>query len=515
MTIIISSVAVAVVAVILAIVLPLTLNNRKTPLSQTAESFINLVIRIKTPITLDSEAEIEAGYVLYDFMNETDRADKTVRESKETLDGYKSEYDVLRLAKDEEETNEKQAVLRESFENAVSRLPALSNLTAENGADVDAAFAIYEQLNEETRAESSVQTAYGKLTAAREKVDEIEREERLAQIAETANGFIDGVNGIGTVTLESIDGIEDLLYDYEGFSDEVKNFAGVAQAKETLDTAYNKYLVLKDDKDVADLKAAAEELSPTDTAVTLESERAIINAEILYENMSQRAKGVEGVAQAYEVIVAARARYDELFAVAEAERVRVFIEKANAVGTDIENVDITWFDVLDEAADAYWNLTYESQKLPEVEEAFRRWDAAQSVFDKKGYERLPMNDPNVLFSGHATNPILVLQMEANMIDPLKEFYGVSSTAELSQCVIVWLYVYVDGECVGRGEIPASALGHEIAASYIQSVLSLLSAENEKVVSGGSFAFALSLEDKQGEYISSAKTKVSAEKVYTW
>ena len=347
--------ALAVVIAITFIVIVPSCKKEET-LSQTAESFIHLVLRIKTPITLDSAAEIEAGYVLYDYMDDKDKEDVTVKESKATLDGYKSEYDVLRAEQDIKDENDRQAALRERFEYAVESLPV--KLTSGNRADVEAAFELYEQLNEQSREVYSVKIAYASLVAAESKIAEIEREEHLAEIAAIAQQFIDGVNqlygedGDEEITLDSIDAIEDLLYDYGKFTDEVKEIDGVEQAKEKLDGALAEYQELKDEADVKQIKKYAKELSPLEN-VSLESKMTILNAEKLYEDMSEKAKQVEGVAEAYEVIAAAREKYDALFAVAEAERIQIFIEAANRVPTDIQNVDIDWFDVLDAAADAY------------------------------------------------------------------------------------------------------------------------------------------------------------------
>lgn len=513
----IASSAVAVlVAFVLAVSLPLTFSGcGEVQLSSNAQSFINFVIRIKTPITLDSESEIEAGYILYEHLNDADRNDATVKEKKGVLDGYKSEYDVLRAAQDELDVLEQQAALRTRFENAVNRLPSTDKLTSGDRAEVDAAFDLYEQLNDDSKAMSSVQQAYGLLVAADARLAVIEYNERLQEIIAIAEEFIDGVNALGEITLESINSIEDLLYAYDGFAQDVKDFEGVPEAKALLDAAEAQYRVLKDDDDIASFKALAAELAPVETAVTLESEKTIEKAEALYADMSERAKAVADVVQAYGTLLAAREKYDELFAIAENERIRAFIDAASAVRTDVENVDITWFDVLDAAGSAYSALTYESQLLPEVEAAFKRWDAAQMAFDKMGYERIPMVDPNLLYSGD-TPPHLVLQMFENMLQPLRDFYGVSSTAELDNCAIAWLNVYVDGVYQGKGQLYFSQLGLIVYNSVVVNLLKELSATNDKIVSGASFSFSMHFEDKEGKYIPSKKTKISETKnTYTW
>lgn len=513
---IVSSAVAVFVALILAVSFSLTLSGcGEKELSQNAQSFVNFVIRIKTPITLDSESEIEAGYILYEHLNDADKKNATVKEKKTVLDEYKSEYDALRAAQDELDLQEQQAALRARFESAVDRLPSADRLTADNRADIDGALALYAQLNDDSKAVASVQQAYVHLLEAEGRVAFIEYTERLAEVAAAAEEFIDGVNALGEITLESIDAIEDLLYAYDNFAQDIKDFEGVTEAKALLDAAAAEYTVLKDDDDIASFNALAAELSPVATAVTLDSQRTIEKAEALYLNMSERAKAGAGVAQAYETVLAARARYDELFAIAENERISAFIAAANAVPTDIENVDITWFDVLDAAGNAYFALAYESQLLPEVEAAFKRWDAAQMAFDKMGFERVPMVDPNLLFSGDVP-PHLVLQLEENMFAPVRDFYGVASNAELDKYVTVWLNIYVDGVYQGRGQLSFSELGHIIVNSRLVSVLKELSATNDKIVSGANFSFSMNFEDKEGKYIPSKKTKLSPSKnTYTW
>lgn len=513
LAIIISAAVFAVIAVTLAIVLPLTLKKEnEQPVSQTAQSFVNLVMRIKTPITLDSGAEIDAGYVLYNHMPDSDKENTDVKDKKAVLDGYKSEYDVLKAAKDEEDLLARQALLIASFESAVQALP--SKLSSADRESIDAALELYGQLSEQSKKEASVQYAYSRLVQANQTVSELEESERLAEIAAAAKEFIDGVEAIGEVTLKSANDIEDLLYDYENLSQEVKEYTGVPEAKQRLDEALAEYIGLKDDDDVKNLKAAAAELSPVETAVTLDSKKTIESAEFLYEEMTEKAKAAEGVAEAYEIIVAARAKYDELYAIAEAERVEKFIEAANAVRTDIENVAIDWFDMLDAAGNAYRSLDYDSQSLPEVIEAFNRWDAAQTAFDRLGFQQLPMNDPKILFSGDYP-PHIVLQMEENMLNPIREFYGKTSSGELDSLVNVWLNVYVDGEYQGKGQLNFSDLGHIVVNSKIVDVLKGLSAENDKIVSGANYSFSIHFEDKNGEYIPSKKTATSASKVYMW
>ena len=493
-------------------------NPQESQMSQTAESFVNYVARIETPISVDSEASISAAYVLYDHLGETDKNNATVKASKETLDGYKTVYEELKAIKDEQDALAQQQAVQSQFLQAVAKLPAESKLSVDDRTAIENAKSIYEQLNDDSKALAEIVSAYQKLQSADNTVAVLEENARLEQIASAAQEFIDAVNSLEDVTaenyLESLYAVEDLLYEYENLPQEVKDFEGVGSAKEKLDSAYISCNVQKDQVDIASLKSYAEKFTPVATAVTLESKQDIVAAEAVYASMSENAKNATGVAEAYQTIVDAREKYDQLFAVAEQERIDAFISAANAIRTDVENVDITWFDALDKASNAYWALSFESQLLPEVEEAFERWDVAQLAFDKLGFQQIPMTDPNLLFSGDVP-PHIVVQMEEYMLAPLREFYGVSTNGALSQYAIAWLNVYVDGVYVGKGEIAFSDLGHIITNSKVVAVLKELAQTNSKVVSGASFSFSMHIEDRAGQFIPSNKTKTSAEKVYTW
>ena len=492
-----------------------TTTNTERTLSRSAGTFINHIKRIKTPITLDSEAEIDAGYIIYEVLTDYDKEDDTVKENKTLLDGYKAEYDILRAAKDLEEENARQAALRNNFKNAVAKLPATDNLTTAHRKDIENAFALYELLGAESKEDESVKTAYATLNALKSRLEELEEEEYWEEVAATAKDFIDRVEGLDEITLESIDDLEDLLYDYSKFSDDIKSYEGVAEAKQRLDEAVEEYQELKDEDDIEKFLAYAEELSPVES-VTLDSERTIIKAEDLYGEMSEKAKSADGVSEAYDILVAARARFDELFAVAEAERVQIFIAAANRVGTNLNEVDISWYEVLEAAADAYWSLTTESQRLPEVEEAFKRWDAAQTVFDKKGYRKLPAPNTGLALSTDAA-PNIVLQGYTSAKIPLLDFYGVSTLAELDSVASICLFVYVGDTYQGKICVAFSSIvnGFIIQGNAVKEALRQLAQTNGNIVSGAIYSFEVGFEDKSNEYIPSVRSKKSNGGVYNW
>ncbi len=485
----------------------------KPLITQNTQTFINIVAQIQEPVTVDSGYKIEAALLVYDYLNADEKGNAEVAASKTRLDGLKSKYDVVKAEADKQAEIAREEKLVTNFINAVNELPV--KLKTEDREAIDGLFEKYVQLKDESKQKTEVIDAYLKLKEADAKVAELEEAARLELIKETAEKFISAVEEIEEVTIETGTVLENLLYDYEDFDEDVKAYEGVAAAKSKLDDMYAEYSVMRDEEDVKNFKALVEALTPIEEKVTLENESAVTKAESAYKYMSDNAKNAEGVAEAYAILQQAREKFDALFAVAEAERVQQFIAAANQVGTDIENVDISWFDVLDAASRAYNALAWDSHDLPEVKEAFTRWNAAQTVFDKKGYKQIPISDPNVIFSGHTVDALIVLQNERNMINPVLEFYNADSLSEIADKVTLWLNVYIDGEYAGRGELSVTLLGHEIAASHVQGVLRQVAADNDRVVSGGTFGFSFNFEDNKNEFIPSAKTKVSASKAYTF
>lgn len=484
----------------------------KPLITQNTQTFINIVADIKEPVTVDSGYKIEAALLVYDYLNADEKGNADVAASKTRLDGLKSKYDVVKAEADRLAEIAREEKLVTNFINAVNELP--NKLKTDDRETINGLIEKYDQLKAESKQKTEVIDAYGKLTEADAKVAELEEAARLEIIKDTAEKFISAVEEIEEVTLETGTTLENLLYDFEDFDEDVKAYAGVAEAKTKLDGMYAEYSVMRDEEDVKNFKALVEALTPVEEKVTLENESAVTKAESAYKYMSDNAKNADGVAEAYAILQQAREKFDALFAVAEAARVQEFIAAANKVGTDTDNVDISWFDVLDAASKAYNALAWDSHDLPEVKEAFTRWNAAQTVFDRKGYKQIPMSDPSIVFSGDYP-PHIVLQNVGNMVNPLLEFYNANSLSEISSKVTVWLNVYIDGVYIARGALDTTDLALIIQNSKIQNILKNLSEEHSEIVSGGSFSFSFNFEDNKNEFIPSAKTKISANKAYTF
>ncbi len=514
---------VSVFAAALAFVLPTALvgcSEESAPVTPAPISFfVNYVTRIATPITIDSEADIEAGYIIYEHLSDKYKNNGNVKDSKNKLDKYKTEYDVIRVAQDKVEAEKLQASYRNKFVKAVQRLPEESNITLKDAASVDAAFALYENLDETSRGDGSVVAAYVLLNKARGVIKQLEEEERIEKLKEQAKAFVDGVDALveEEITLDSENAIEDLLYDYGKLAEEAQAYENVVAAKQKLDAAAAEFRVLKDEADVENFLARISKLPGAD-GITLDNKNDIERAEKLYKDMSETAKTAAGVAEAYEKLQKAREKYDVLFAAAEKIKINEFIEAANKVPTDIKNIDITWFDVLDNASAKYEALSYASKNLPEIEEAFNRWDAAQTAFDKLGFERVPLTHPGVVFSGDAP-PHIVLQLHAQMLDPLYKFFNKQTLAGLDEVAVLQLNVYVGGSFAGRADIKFADLidgGHILPNNAILGALRTASATNDKIVSGAMFSFTLSVRDKAGKYISSKETARTLESgAYSW
>lgn len=494
----------------------------KETLTARQQDFVDAVDAIKTPITLDSGADIDAAYNAYAFLDEYERDSKTVSESKALLDGYQRDYTALKETsggnQGGDKTDDGQEELMAMFIAAVNALPAVNELTLDDRTAINSAIALYNRLNTVSRENKDVISAYATLEKANNRVTALEGAANQEIWQRMAEEFISAVANLDEVTLDMGSLLEDLLYQYKNFPDGVKIIGGMAEAKAVLDAKYATYEGLRDKKDVQEFVSAVRAIGE----VTLESEGAILMAENIYKYMSENARSKGAVIEAYETLTAARARYNELFAVAEAERIAHFIEVVSRIRTDLENVDITWYDSLSEARDAYFALSYESMQLPEVEEAFEIWDKAQSVFDKKGYEKIPDFSLKIVYSAD-TVPNIVMQLFEDSIANsatagVRAFYGVSSNAELQKLAILYLDVYVDGVYVTKAEINMGRLvnGFILLGSDVLVILKDLSSSNPQIKSGANFSFAVHIEDRSGTRIPTAKTSVSDDSYnYTW
>lgn len=489
--------------------------------TQNTQTFVTITAQIPDQVTVDYGYKIEAALLVYEYLNAAEKSNADVAAAKTRLDGLKTQYDVIKEEADRQAEAERENKRVEDFVYGVEDLP--EKLKLADRYTVDELMEKYEQLKEESKEKRNVIAAYDALLEADKKITALEEAARQELIKATAEEFISAVEEIAE-KIEKADNKNEAIFSegtistlhegYEKFEQEVKDFTGVAQAKAKLDEMYVQYKNLHDAADVEEFLDLVATLTPVENKVTLDSGVTITKAENAYKYMSDEAKNAQGVAEAYVLLQQAREKHDELFAAAEAIKIQIFIDAANKVGTDTENVDISWFDVLDEASQAYDALAYASHSLPEVKDAYARWNAAKKVFDRKGYERIPMSDPNVIFSND-NPPHIVLQNEDNMISSLLKFYNATTLSEISDKVTVWLNVYIEGVYVARGALEATDLSHIINNTKIQGILRNLSVENPEIVSGKSFSFSLNFEDKNNEFIPSAKTKISASKQYTF
>ena len=496
--------------------------------TQNTQTFVTIVSKIQDSVSVDDGLQIEVALLVYEHLNDAEKGNPEVSASKTRLDELKTKYDVVKAAADKEAETKREEKLIKDFVSAVNDL-SVDKLKLSDEETVAALMEKYGQLKDESKSKSEVYAAYQILLDAEDKIAALKEAARQEIIEATAQKFIDAVEEL----LKTIDEAEEedkddailgvggtldvLYYDYDEFEAEVIAFEGVDEAKKKLDALKAEYDVLKAEKDVEDFLNYVKELSPVETAVTLDSKQTVESAENVYENMSPAAKAAEGVAEAYKILQQARAKYDVLFAAAEEIKIQQFIEAVNNVRTNIEDVDILWYDELEAARNAYFALALASQSRPEVQQAYERWNAAQMAFDQKGYQQIPMSEPTLVYSGDVP-PHIVLQNHANMLNPVVEHYDLSSFTEISTYAKVWLYVYVDGTYIDRGELDTAKFidsGHIIPGSEVVNVLKALSDKHSEIRSGANFSFAMNFEDRENKYIPSNKTKVSQPKVYNW
>lgn len=513
----------SVFGLVLALVFPTLVacssDNTETPITPyPISNFVNYVTRIQTPITLDSEADIEAGLIIYDHLSETYKNNKDVKSKKQELDEYKATFDVLKAEQDALDAAALKESQRKRFERAVSNLPQLDKLSVNDRTAITAAYELYEILDAESRKVQSVIGAYLTLQDADGVVAALEEEKRIQEIHDKAQKFVDGVESLveEEISLESERDIEDLLYDYENLPDEAKEFEEVVAAKVKLDEAYSEYKELKDESDVEEFLKMIEDLPDTED-ITLDDRKSIVDAETLYEYMSDEAKTADDVPEAHDKLVAAREKYDELYEADQLIRIQLFIEAVNAIPTDTSNVDMSWFDVLDNASSRYKDLSVASQKNPDVEEAYNRWNAVQTVFDKKGYKRVSTSTLSFWIAADGNFVVGDPDAVNSYKTSLCTLYELSNAGELDSVTDIIVKVYDNGNYIDSFKLELSDIsagpGHIILCANITNGLRTIS---DSLVHNTAYSFSYYIADETGEYINSPETNIVATTyVYSW
>lgn len=471
--------------------------------SHRMRTFLSLVAGIETPITLLSDAELQAGYIVYGYLSDAERGDSAVEESKRTLDAYKETFDTLKTAHDAALEAEREQARMRAFLEAAQRVPSVGALTLQDASLVDEALSAYEALSEQSRADREVSDARERLAEASAQIEKLIREAHLAAVQSAAEQFIASVDAFGRITSQSYFELLALTDAYEALDAEVKEFAGVAEAKQRLDKAMARCIALREAENVERFLGLVGSLSE----VTLDSRSDITTAESLYELLSEESKADAEVRAAYDKLKDARARYNEIFRIAEQALIEQFLAAVDDIPADLSGVDISWFDVLSRAETAYFALAYETTLRDDVKAAYERYSKARAAFDERGYKQIPAASFNIEYSGD-NPPYLVMQNFVEKTAAVREFFGVSSNAELKEFAIAYLDVYADGVYAGKVEFDAGSLTNGFILRDVVSLLQLLAAENPSVVSGSSFSFCVHFEDRAGSFIPSVKSNVS-------
>lgn len=506
--------------------------------------FLQYVQRIKTPITADSQADIEGGYIIYEHLKDEYKTRDDVAAGKQVLDGYNTTYAAARAERDAEELAQEQATARNKFIWAVSEIPDYDDLAETDTVAVNKAYSLYSALNSESRSVSAVVVAYQTLTDAEARIAEIVEEARIDALIALVNAFIEDVNELkekidgqddGVDIVENKRAIEDIVFALEGLTEEARTLPEVADdfddAKATFDGIYADYIAKKDDADAETFSELADGLVLADIKLnsddTIALEAELIEAETLYGNMTDEAKEKTGVAEAYEKVQAARGKYDEVFAAREETRIQAFIDAAAKITVDASDIDITWYDTLQDVSNAYYLLATSTRADPRVQDSIAKWDAAQSAFDRKGYQKLPDSGITLEFSGDAPPHLLFGSPDAAqaMLKTYRDFYGVSTNEELDNEVDLMIKVYIDFKYVSEFRIHTTAFqspGHIVFGSVIREGLMGLTATDSRIVSGANYSFSCYFADKGNDYIHSGESKLTsawntpvARNTYTW
>ena len=298
-------------------------------------------------VTLDSEAAIESVEAAYEALTP---AQKALVTNYNTLTTARTTYNELKAAA------EQAAADKAAADEVIEKIEDIGTVSLDSIAAIEAAEAAYTAL---TPAQKALVTNYDDLTDARAEYDELKAAADQAAIDQAAaNGMMELINNIGTVTLDSKTAIESAEAAYATLTDTQK---ALVTNYNILTAARAAYDQLKAAADQAAADAVIGKITAIGT-VTLDSKEAIEAAEAAYASLTDAQKAL---VTNYATLTAARTAYDQLVAEKEAAEKEAAdkaaadaaIAKINAIGT------VTLESKLSiEAARVAYNALTEDQK---------------------------------------------------------------------------------------------------------------------------------------------------------
>ena len=345
-----------------------------------ANYFISIVNDIPYIITLEDKVKIDSAYLAYELLTEAAKAYLDVENSYARLEDIKATYDLLSNA----QTGVEDQIKSMEFILLTKDIPALSIFILEDISYVEACENYYLTLSETAKAMEDVVKAYEIVLAARAHY-ELMLEDPTILEGVIITRFIELVNAlpsIESITLNSLEDIEEAEAAYRELSTDAKALAEVTSANDTLKSLRTKYNELAEEKALQDkLEAEAKKLEdflklvealPTVDELTKTHGNQLANARLAYNALPSNVINNEEVIEALALIEA-------------------------------------------------------------LEEKFNTFDLQKITFPADLY--------NILSSG-GTAPNLVLQgSELSFYKNLKSMYGVSSNEDLAKCVDLYLYIF--------------------------------------------------------------------------
>ncbi len=318
---------------------------------------ITMIDQIGT-VTLDSGAEIEEAENAYNGLTQDEK-------------GYVTNYSVLTAAK---ETYNTLKANKDAADEVIALIEALTpaeDVTKDNVTTVEqkanAARTSYENLADKTLVSDSV---VAKLEAVEAACQTVRDDLAAAKTVE------DLISAIGTVSLGSLAKIQAAEEAYDNLTSVQQ---GYVSNYDVLTEARNTYELLKADQDAVEV---VQTLIAEIGEVTLDSLEAIEAAEAAYEELDDTLKGrVEN----YNVLVAARASYDALYA--SKLKVDAVIAQIDAIG----EVTLGSLAKIQAAEAGYANLSDEEKEnvtnYQTLLDARDEYDALKAAADKEEADR--------------------------------------------------------------------------------------------------------------------------------
>lgn len=220
-----------------------------------------------------------------------------------------------------------------------------------------------------------------------------DKDKPKVELPASANSFIQLVEKLGDISLDSKDALNSTRQFYLILDEEVKELKAVKDSYAILESKINEYLVLyqtefdrlNDEKIITEFNKVVSSL-PETKFITLDDSKNIQNAFAIYQEISETGK--TNVAITYQKLLEADSRYNQLVTLDDANYQKVyFIAKTNIKYLDVNELTLKDKEAIERLDLLYATLNTEFKTEADVKDAHNKLKELTSVMTQLAKEQ--------------------------------------------------------------------------------------------------------------------------------